>query len=93
MGEEGWTLDLLRRKGTIESGDLVLTWEPGQNSVHDQRVIANGRDVGNVVVQRRTERGVQDVAYDVSFVFAFAAFKPDGILHRDATLEAGDAQD
>ena len=92
VGEEGWTLELLRRKRRIESGDLVLTWEPGQNSIHDQRVIARGRDVGNVVVQRKGAHGLVDVAYDVSFVFAFAAFRPSGVLHRDLTVEAGDAR-
>lgn len=90
VGEEGWALELLRREGTIESGDLVLTWEPGQNSIHDQTVIARGRDVGIVVVQRKGERGLVDVVYDVSFVFAFAAFKPDGVLHRNLAAEGGE---
>ena len=53
----------------------------GQNSIHDTRLIFRGRDVGNVVVQRQTENGLEDVPYDVSFAFAFSAFVPDGKLH------------
>lgn len=81
VGAEAWTLALLSASGEVRAGDLVLTWEPGQNSVHDQQVIAAGRDVGNVVVQRHGDEGPSDVRYDVSFAFAFAAFVPDGILH------------
>ena len=80
---EAWTLDYLRRETRVEHGGLVLTWEPGQNSIHDTSEIASGRDVGNVVVRRRTASGLEDVAYDVSFAFAFSAFVPDGVLHRE----------
>ncbi len=27
--------------------------------------------------------GLEDVPYDVSFAFAFGAFRPDGALHHD----------
>jgi hypothetical protein len=40
---------------------------------------AEGCDVGNVVVQR----GGEDVAYDVAFPFAFAAFVPGGTGHLE----------
>ncbi len=80
---EAWTLDYLRRETRVEHDGLVLTWEPGQNSIHDTPEIASGRDVGNVVVRRRTASGLEDVAYDVSFAFAFSAFVPDGVLHRE----------
>ncbi len=83
VGEEAWTLALVRDKGRMERGDLVFTWEAGQNSIHDQRVIAEGRDVGNVVVQRRTAEGLVDVAYDVSFAYAFGAFVPDGVIYQE----------
>ncbi len=83
VGDEAWTLALLREHGSVEAGDLRLTWEAGQNSIHDNRVIAEGRDVGNVVVQRQTEQGLEDVPYDVSFAFAFAAFVPDGVIHQE----------
>lgn len=78
---EAWSLGLLREKRTIVRGDLVLTWKPGQNSALDSPLIAEGRDVGNVTVQRRTPAGLEDVVYDVSFAFAFRAFYPDGVIH------------
>ncbi len=83
VGGEAWTVALLRRRERIERDGLIITWTPGQNSIHDARRIAQGRDVGNVVVQRRTAGGLEDVAYDVSFAFAFGAFRPDGALHHD----------
>ncbi len=80
--DEAWTLAALREKSTITDGDLVLSWESGQNSIHDTRLIFRGRDVGNVVVQRKTADGVEDVPYDVVFAFSFRAFHPDGTFHR-----------
>ena len=44
---------LLRQKGRIEKGKLVMHWVKGQNSALDTRKIAKGRDVGNVTVQRK----------------------------------------
>ncbi|RMD64642.1 MAG: DUF3179 domain-containing protein [Alphaproteobacteria bacterium] len=82
VGDEAWSFDLLRRQRRIESGDLILTWEPGQNSALDTRAIAEGRDVGNVLVQRRTGQGLVDVRYDATFAFVFKAFRPDGVLHK-----------
>ena len=81
VGEEAWTVAKLKDAKRIEADKLVLTWEAGQNSIHDTRLIFRGRDVGNVVVQRQTENGLEDVPYDVSFAFAFSAFVPDGKLH------------
>jgi hypothetical protein len=82
IGEEAWSLALLQREGRIESGDLVLTWTPGQASALDSRAIAEGRDVGNVVVQRRGTEGLIDVPYDVTFAFVFHAFRPDGQIRQ-----------
>ena len=82
VGDEAWTLEFLRAVGRIEQGDLVLTWEEGQNSALDAAQISRGRDVGNVVVQRRVDGGLEDVAYDIPFAFVFHAFVPDGIIHH-----------
>ena len=79
--DQAWALDLLRDSGRLEAGDLVLTWEPGQNSALDAAAISEGRDVGNVIVQRRGADGLVDVPYDVTFAFVFHAFHPDGELH------------
>jgi hypothetical protein len=83
VGDQAWALDLLRERRRIEADDLVLTWEQGQASALDARSIAEGRDVGNVVVQRLGGDGPQDVAYDVTFAFVFHAFRPDGTLHTE----------
>jgi hypothetical protein len=83
IGNQAWALDLLRRKGRIESGDLVLSWEAGQNSALDSRTISEGRDVGNVVAQRRGPEGLSDIPYDVTFAFVFHAFQPEGVWHLE----------
>ena len=80
---EAWALSLLRREGRIEVGDLVLTWEPGQNSALDAAEVADGWDVGNVLVQRRTPDGLVDAVFRVDFAFAFKAFHPDAPLHLE----------
>ena len=77
VGKQAWTLRSLARRGEIVQGDLVLRWVSGQNSALDTRDISRGRDVGNVTVQRRTKRGLVDVPYDVTFAFAFHAFRPN----------------
>jgi hypothetical protein len=79
--DQAWSLDLLRAKKRIEVGDVVLTWEPGQTSALDAAIIAQGTDVGNVIVQRRTADGLVDVPYGIDFAFAFNAFHPDAEIH------------
>ncbi len=69
-----WSLEMLAEKKRIRDGDMELIWEPGQNSALDSRRIADGRDVGNVIVRKN---GV-DIAYEVTFAFVFHAFRPDG---------------
>lgn len=78
--KEAWALDLLRERGRIETADgFVITWEPGQNSALDSSAISRGVDVGNVVVQQRTDRGeLVDHPYGIDFAFAYKAFFPDG---------------
>ena len=78
---EAWPLASLRREGRIAIGDLLLTWEPGQASALDARRIAEGRDVGTVVVQRQRNGENIDIPYDVTFAFAFHAFRPDSPIH------------
>ena len=82
VGKRAWTVDLLKQERRIEAGDLVLEWAPGQNSALDKGVIAEGRDIGNVTVQRRAAGGgLVDAVHDVTFAFAFLAFVPDGVIH------------
>jgi hypothetical protein len=83
VGDQAWTLDLLMKRRNIEAGDFVLTWEPGQSSPLDATTIDAGRDIGNVIVQRRTTSGLEDTVYDVSFAFAFRAFHPKAPIHAE----------
>jgi len=72
------SLELLRNKGRMAVGETTLTWEKGQNSALDSSSIARGRDVGNVVAQRKAADGTMtDVRYDVTFAFVFHAFHPE----------------
>ena len=83
VGQEAWSFDYLRQNRRVETDDgLVITWEPGQNSALGSQVIAQGADVGNVVVQRRTAEGFEDVVHGVDFAFAFHAFHPDAVIHH-----------
>lgn len=85
VGGEAWSLDLLRQMRRIVKGDVIITWEPGQASALDTSIIANGFDIGNVVVQRRNADGaLEDIAYGVDFAFAFSAFYPDSPIHLEA---------
>ena len=86
---EAWALALLRRRGAIESGDLFLQWQPGQASALDKASIPAGRDVGNVIVQRRQDDQLVDVPYDVTFAFVFHAFRPNSPIHKDVSDTQG----
>ncbi|PCJ58952.1 MAG: hypothetical protein COA65_07015 [Rhodospirillaceae bacterium] len=81
VGGEAWGLNFLRDRGKIVAKDLVLTWESGQNSALDVERISEGRDIGNVIVQRKTADGLEDVVHDISFAFAFHAFYPNSAIH------------
>jgi hypothetical protein len=83
VGGQAWSLALLREHGEILAGDLRLTWQPGQASALDASAIAEGADVGNVLVERRTADGWQDAVYSVDFAFAFRAFYAVGTLHTE----------
>ena len=79
VGDEAWSLPLVRREGEIRRGDLVISWRSGQASALETAQIAAGPEVGDIVVQR----GGADVPHDVTFAFVFFAFRPDGVLHAD----------
>jgi hypothetical protein len=86
---EAWALALLRRRGTIERADLLLQWQPGQASALDKSSIPAGRDVGNVIVQKRQGDEFVDVPYDVTFAFVFHAFRPNSPIHKDGSDTQG----
>src|SRR5262249_16899538 len=76
-----WSLPLLRERGTIDAGDIVIKWETGQTSALDKGIIGSGRDIGNVVVQRQQDGRLSDIPYDLPFAFAFHAFRPGSPIH------------
>lgn len=78
---QAWALSLLRQQTTIEVDDLRLSWASGQNSALDTAAINQGRDVGNIVVQRMVDGVWQDAVHDVTFAFVFHAFRPQGTIH------------
>ncbi len=82
VGKEAWPLDLIRRKGELIAGDIRLRWTAGQNSALDSEVIAEGRDIGNLIVERRDGDAWKDAVHDLTFAFVFHAFVPDGKLHK-----------
>ena len=61
---------MLRKKGMHRDDGLTFTWSAGQNSALDDSKIRNGRDVGNITVQRDGK----DVVYDVILAFVYNAF-------------------
>jgi hypothetical protein len=82
VGKQAWSLDVIRKKKSVIKDDLRLTWAAGQNSALDSGAIAEGRDIGNVVVQRRSAKGWTDAVHDLTFAFVFHAFVPDGVIHK-----------
>jgi len=80
--DRAWTMLLLRDKRTIVDGDMTIRWVPGQTSALDAARIPDGRDVGNVIVQRGTGDAAEDVVHDITFAFVFRAFRPDGVIHE-----------
>jgi len=91
VGNEAWTIEALKAAQRVEHNDLVLTWEPGQNAVMDTGVIRQGHDLGNVTVQRDVDGELVDTVHDVTFAFAFNAFRPEGIIYTEAKAASGSA--
>ena len=81
--DQAWSLALLKKQREIKLEDgTVIRWEPGQNSALDTGVIAEGKDVGNVTVQRKSANGAEDIPYFIDFAFAFYAFHPKATIHK-----------
>ncbi len=69
-------LKFLSEKKQVDVDGIVLKWTQGQNSALEASRISEGRDVGNVTVQKRTDKGLEDIVYDVTFAFVVNAFHP-----------------
>lgn len=82
--DQAWSLELVKEKGEIMISDTCrIRWDQGQASALDRSAIAQGLDVGNVVVEEKAEDGTWiDTVYTVDFAFAFRAFYPDTPIHN-----------
>ncbi len=80
--EEAWSLELLKREKRIEKGDLIITWESGMASALDTRVLSQGQDLGNIIVQRKTDGGLVDAVHDLTFAFNYNAFNPGATINQ-----------
>ncbi len=79
VNQTAYALSLVQKKREIVEDGFRISWSEGQASALDTHEISEGRDVGNVVVQKLTRDGTWDDApYDVTFAFTFHAFNPDG---------------
>ena len=78
FGDYTVTLAFLQEAGRWRKGDYLLSWNAGQASALDSAIIAQGKDVGTVQVQRQEDHGkLVDVPYKVTFAFVWHAFNPD----------------
>lgn len=75
VGQRAWPLSRLRKTKKLDEAGLTFSWTAGRNSLHDNRDISRGRDLGTVSVQNSDG---SDAIYDVVFAFSFSAFIPDG---------------
>lgn len=79
-GETAWRMSSLQKRKTWIDGDIRLSWTAGQASALDAARVKDGRDVGNVIVERRNDEGEWALTpYDVTYAFVYASFsdKPD----------------
>jgi len=70
----------VREEGPLTRNGVTISWEAGQASALDSGVIARGRDVGNIVVQKDDK----DIVHDVTFAFVAHAFLPDAPIEKAA---------
>jgi len=80
-GPQALSLSLVRVAGPIDLGGLRFSWTEGQSSALGSSDIAEAREIGNLVVQERSEDGWRDVPHHLVFAFAFHAFEPDAPIH------------
>jgi hypothetical protein len=81
-----YALDLIRARGTLRDGDLILTHIDDMASPLDAPHVARGRDIGAVTVERVGPDGSRAaVPYHIAFAFAFHAFNPEGRIVTEAS--------
>ena len=76
VGDIAWALELVKKQKKIQYKDIFIEWNAGQNSALDTRIIAEGKDVGNITVYRIKSGKKIPVIHQIPFAFAFKAFFP-----------------
>ncbi|MEM7724674.1 MAG: DUF3179 domain-containing protein [Pseudomonadota bacterium] len=75
VGDRAWTMERVRKAGTLSEAGVTISWSAGQASALDQQSLSEGREVGSIRVR---DANGKNVPHDVMFAFAFHAFWPDG---------------
>jgi len=70
-------LEKIRAAQTLETDGFTLNWRAGRASALDEGRIAEGRDVGNLVVTEMIDGKAQDAVHDLTFAFVAHAFHPE----------------
>jgi len=79
--DRAYAMSLIAERGTLRDGSIELSWTAGQNSALDTSDIAEGRDVGNIVVQTVDAGSTRrDAVHDVTFAFVYTAFIDGGTI-------------
>ena len=79
-----WALSYIQQQGRLVDGEIEISWQPGRASALDSRQIANGRDLGSVIVKRITGSNKTLIPYKISFAFVWHAFNPETEIIRQA---------
>ena len=81
VGKKVFPLEMIMVARKVEVDNYVIKWQPEQNSVLSAKAIFYASDIGMVTVQKRTNNGLEDVAYKVTFVFAVETFCPECVWY------------
>ncbi len=92
VGDRAWSFEHLRAMRTVDAGEFVISWEPGQASAVDANMVALGRDVGNITVRSKGSPP-EDVPHHVTFAFVFHAFQPGAEIVLGEPFERGEGDD
>lgn len=71
------TLAYVRNSLTTQIDGFTLSWSAGQSSALNDRIIAKGKDVGNLVVKIMIDGKMVDATHDITFAFVAHAFHPE----------------
>lgn len=79
VGKKAWSVDFLRSEKIVRTDGLLIEWQTGQALALEGETVFQGSDLGNITVQKNN----QDVAYHLTFAFAYHAFHPKGVITQN----------